>query len=123
MCPKIYNRVNNFGIQNKMQFEFIFSNRKAKKHTVMISPKIVNEVSTPTNQTFIMDSLSLPKPAKNPRDYEKRDDVKEFEQKPISDMSPLVAMNPKLLAATISQQKQKFYNKLQKGVLQKNKWV
>ena len=67
-----------------MQFEFIFSNRKAKKHTVMISPKIVNEVSTPTNQTFIMDSLSLPKPAKNPRDYEKRDDVKEFEQKPIS---------------------------------------
>ena len=85
-----------------MQFEFIFSNRKAKKHTVMISPKIVNEVSTPTNQTFIMDSLSLPKPAKNPRDYEKRDDVKEFEQKPISDMSPLVAMNSKLLAATVS---------------------
>ena len=44
----------------------------------------------------------MPKPAKTPKDYEKRDDVKEFEQKPISDMSPPVTMNPKLLATTIS---------------------
>ena len=35
--PKIYNRVNHFGIQNKTQVEFIFSNWKAKKHTGMIS--------------------------------------------------------------------------------------
>ena len=102
LYPQIYNRVNNFGIQNKTQFEFIFSNWKAKKHTGMISPKIVNELATPTKQTLITDSLFLPKPAKNPRDYKKRDDVKEFEQKPISDMSQLVPMNPELLAATVS---------------------
>ena len=102
LYPNIYNRVNNFGIQNKKQFEFIFSNWKAKKHTGMISPEIVNELPTPTKQTLITDSLFLPKPAKNPRDYKKRDDIKEFEQKPISDMSQSVPMNPKLLAATDS---------------------
>ena len=37
LYPKIYNRVNHFGIQNKTQVEFIFSNWKAKKHTGMIS--------------------------------------------------------------------------------------
>ena len=68
LYPNIYNRVNNFGIQNKKQFEFIFSNWKAKKHTGMISPEIVNELPTPTKQTLITDSLFLPKPAKNPRD-------------------------------------------------------
>ena len=68
----------------------------------MISQKIANELPTPTKQTLITGFLSLPKPAKNPKDYEKRDDVKEFEQKPISDMSPPVTMNPKLLATTIS---------------------
>ena len=37
LYPKIYNRVNHFGIQNKTQFEFVFSNWRAKKHTGMIS--------------------------------------------------------------------------------------
>ena len=66
LYPKIYDRVNNFGIQNKTQFEFIFSNWKAKKHTGMITPKIVNKLPTPTKQTLITDSSSLPKPAKKP---------------------------------------------------------
>ena len=102
LYPKIYNRMNNFGIKNKTQFEIIFSNRKAEKHTGVVSPKIVNELPTPTKQTLIMDSLSLPKPAKNHRDYEKRDHVKEFEQEPISDMTLPVAMNTKLSTATIN---------------------
>ena len=93
--------MNNFGIQNKTQFEFIFSNWKVQKQTGMISSKIVNKLPMPTKQTLITDSPSLRKPARNPRNYKKIDDVKEFEQKPISDMSPPVVMNPKLLAATI----------------------
>ena len=57
----------------------------------------------------------MPKPAKTPKDYEKRDDVKEFEQKPISDMNPPATMNPKLLAATISTAKTNFTTFTQKG--------
>ena len=65
----------------------------------------------------------MPKPAKNPKDYEKRDDVKEFEQKPISDMSPPVTMNPKLLATTISTAKTEILQQSPKRGITKEQMV
>ena len=65
---KIYNRVSNFGMQNKTNIDFVFSNWKAKKQTGSISPKIVSELPTPTKQVLITDVLSKPK---NPEDYKK----------------------------------------------------
>ena len=58
LYPKIYNRVNSFGIENKTNFDFVFSNWKAKKQSSTISPKIVNKLPTPTKQKLIADSLS-----------------------------------------------------------------
>ena len=31
LYPKIYNRINNFGVQNKNNFDFVFSSWKARK--------------------------------------------------------------------------------------------
>lgn len=65
----------------------------------MVSPKIVTELPMPTRQTLITDSLSTPKPAKNPKEYKKRDQISEFDQKPIS---PPVSMASKFLTQTVS---------------------
>ena len=51
--PKIYIRINNFGIQNKNSFDFVFSNWKAKKQNGPISPKIINELPAPTKQILV----------------------------------------------------------------------
>ena len=76
LYPKIYNRVNSFGIVNKTNFDFVFSNWKAQKQNGAISPKIVNKLPTPIKQKLIIETLSL---SKNSEEYKKRDNINEFE--------------------------------------------
>ena len=72
--------MNNFGIKNKSSFDFVFPNCKARKQTVAVGPRIVNELPAPTKQLLITDSLSKPK---NLKEYNKREEIHEFEQRPI----------------------------------------
>ena len=90
LYPKIYNRVNNFGIKNKSSFDFVFSNWKARKQTGAIGPKIENKLPAPTKQLLITDSLSKPK---NPEEDKKREEIHKFEQRPIQQV-------PKTIQAT-----------------------
>ena len=88
--PKIYIRINNFGIQNKNSFDFVFSNWKARKQSGPISPKIINEMPAPTKQILVREMLSKPK---NPKDYQGRE-VNEHKQAPI-------VPSPKLVDETV----------------------
>ena len=76
LYPKIYNRVNVFGIKNINDFDFVFQSWKAKRQNGPVGPKIMNELPTPANQLFVTKMLSK---AKDPKDYQKRT-VNEFEQ-------------------------------------------
>ena len=49
LYPKIYNRVNVFGIKNKNDFDFVFQSWKAKRQNGPVGPKIINESPMPTN--------------------------------------------------------------------------
>ena len=79
LYPKIYNRVNVFGIKNKNDFDFVFQSWKARTQNGPVGPKIINELLTPTNQLLVTKILSK---AKDPKDYQKRT-VNEFEQAPL----------------------------------------
>ena len=79
LYPKIYIRVNVSSIKNKSDFDFVFSTWKIKQNG-SISPKIVNELPVPTDQLLVTQMLSK---AKNPKDYQKRAVVNEFEQVPL----------------------------------------
>ena len=79
LYPKIYNRVNVFGIKNKNDFDFVFQSWKAKRQNGPVGPKIINELLTPTNQLLVTKILSK---AKDPKDYQKGT-VNEFEQVPL----------------------------------------
>ena len=79
LYPKIYNRVNVFGIKNKNDFDFVFQSWKAKRQSGPVSPKIINELLTPTNQLLVTKMLSK---VKDPKDYQKLT-VSEFEQVPL----------------------------------------
>ena len=79
LYPKIYNRVNVFGIKNKIDFDFVFSTSKTKQNG-SISPKIINELPAPANQLLVTQMLCK---AKNPKDCQKRTVVNEFEQAPL----------------------------------------
>ena len=48
LYPKIYNRVNLFGIKNKNDFDFVFQSWKPKKQNGPVDPKTINELPTPT---------------------------------------------------------------------------
>ena len=50
LYPKIYNRVNSFGIENKTNFDFVFSNSKAKKQSSTISPKLLTNYQLQQNK-------------------------------------------------------------------------
>lgn len=90
LYPKIYNRINNFGVQNKNNFDFVFSSWKARKQAGWpISPKIINKLTAPTNQMLVTQMLSK---AKNAKGYQNRAEVHKFEQAPI---------NSKLIAETV----------------------
>ena len=69
LFPKLSNRINNFGIQNKKNFEFNFSSWKIKKQNGPIVTKIVNDLPPSAKQTLITGVLSKPK---NPKDYKYR---------------------------------------------------
>ena len=97
LYPKIYNRVNNFGIQNKNSFDFFFSNWKARKQ---ISPKIINALPALLKQILVTEMLSKPK---NRKDYQGRE-VNEHEQAPI-------APSPKLVAETVEIKKTNNFDK------------
>ena len=61
---------------------------KQEKKNGPISPKIINELPAPTNQLLVTDMLSK---TKNPKDYQERMEVHEFEQAPIDSNSKLIA--------------------------------
>ena len=80
LYPKIYNRINNFGIQNKSSFDFAFSNwRVRKQNNEPIAPKIINELQASIKQFLVTEMLSKPK---NPKGYKDRE-INEFEQAPL----------------------------------------
>ena len=68
LYPKIYHRVNQFGIKNKSKFELAFTCYKVQKQTN----------NNPFKQTEIQSFFS----GKNPDAYQKREEVNENEQKP-----------------------------------------
>ena len=95
LYPKIYNRTNNSGIQNKSSFDFAFSNWRVKKQNDgPISPKIINELPAPTKQVLVTEMLSK---RKNPW----LSGVQEFEQAPIAP-----APKPKLAVETVEIKKE-----------------
>ena len=98
LYPKIYNRINNFGIQNKNSF--VFSNWKARKQNGPISPKIINELPVPSKQILVTKMLSKPK---NSKDYQGRE-VNEHEKTPI-------VPSPKLVAETVEIKKTNNFDK------------
>ena len=71
LYPKIYNRINNFGIQNKSSFDFAFSNwRVRKQNNEAVSPKIIDELPAPTKQVLI---TKMPSKPKNPKNHQNRE--------------------------------------------------
>ena len=68
LYPKIYHRVNQFGIKNKSKFELAFTCYKVQKQTN----------NNPFKQTEIQSFFG----GKNPDAYQKREEVNENEQKP-----------------------------------------
>ena len=64
LYSKVYNTINNFGIQNRNSFDFAFSNWKARKQNGPISPKIINELPAPAKQILVTEMLSKPKKSK-----------------------------------------------------------
>ena len=59
------NSVNVFGIKNKNDFDFVFQSWRAKRQNGPVSPKITNELPTPTNQLLVTKMLSKAKDRKN----------------------------------------------------------
>ena len=100
LYPKIYNRINKSGIQNKNSFDFVFSNWRARKQSGPISPKIINELPAPVKQILVTEMLSKPK---NPKDYQGRQ-VKEHEQ-------ALIVPSPKLVSETVEIKKTSSFDK------------
>ena len=79
LYPKIYNRINNFGIQNKNSFGFACSNWKARKqNNGPVASKIINEFPDSSKQVLVTEMLLKPK---NRKDYKDRE-VNEFHQAP-----------------------------------------
>ena len=98
MFPKIYSRINNFGVQKESNFDFASAVWKARKeNNGPIAPKIINELLTPTKQVLVTDMLSK---AKDPKDYENRD-VYELEharlyfEKSVLEQTPPIVPAPK----------------------------
>ena len=72
--------MNNFGVQKESNFDFAFAVWKVRKQSNgPITPKVINELQTPTKQVLVTDMLSK---AKVPKYYQNRE-VYEFEQAPL----------------------------------------
>ena len=76
---KIYNRTNNFGIQNKNNFDFYFQTWKNRKTAGVIAPKILKQLPLPQANQITTEVLST---AKDPSNYQDRE-VQKNEQIPI----------------------------------------
>ena len=87
LFPKIYNRINQFGIQNKSEFELAFSLWKVNK-------QIKNDRSQQSIKSYFH-------PAKDPSVYKEREQINENEQKPqmwslgVKNVSPSVTTTNK----------------------------
>ena len=79
LFSKIYNRANNFGIQNKNNFDFYFQTWKNRKTGGVISPKILKQLSSTQADQISTEFLST---GKDPKSYENRE-VQKNEQMPI----------------------------------------
>ena len=70
LFSKIYNRTNNFGIQNKNNFDFYFQTWKNKKTVGAIGPKSFKQLpSAQANQT----TTEVLSTAKDPSNYKDRE--------------------------------------------------
>ena len=76
---KIYNRTNNFGIQNKNNFDFYFQTWKNRETAGAIAPNILKQLPLPQANQITIEVLST---AKDPRKYQDRE-VQKNEQIPI----------------------------------------
>ena len=79
LFSKIFNRISQFGIQNKTTFDFYFSTWKYRKQNGSVAKRIVNQLSPSQAKQITVDCLSEPK---DPKDYQNRI-VHENEQAPI----------------------------------------
>ena len=70
LFSKIYNRTNNFGIQNKNNFDFDFQTWKNRKTAGAISPKILRQLPLPQANQITTEVLST---AKDPNNYQDKE--------------------------------------------------
>ena len=80
LFSKIYNRTNNFGIQNKNNFDAYFQTWKNRKTVGAIAPKILKQLLLPQANQITTEVLST---AKDPSNYQDRE-VQKNEQVPIN---------------------------------------
>ena len=79
LFSKIYNRTNNFGIQNKNNFDFYFQTWKNRKTAGAIAPKILKQLPLPQANQITTEVLLTAKDLSNYQDTE----VQQNEQVPI----------------------------------------
>ena len=79
LFSKIYNRTNNFGIQNKNNFDFYFQTWKNRKNAGAVGPKLLKQLPLPQANQVTCEALST---AKDPNNYKNRETQKK-EQVPI----------------------------------------
>ena len=79
LFSKIYSRTNNFGIQNKNNFDFYFQTWENRKTAGAIVPKITKQLPLPQANQITTEVLST---AKDPSSYEDRE-VQKNDQIPI----------------------------------------
>ena len=79
LFSKIYNRTNNFGIQNKNNFDFHFQTWKSRKTAGAIAPKSFKKLPLPQANQITTEVLST---AKDPSNYQDRE-IQKNEQVPI----------------------------------------
>ena len=70
LFSKIYNRTNNFGIQNKNNFDFYFQTWKNRKTAGAIAPKILKQLPLPQANQITTEVLSTAKDLSNYQDRE-----------------------------------------------------
>ena len=70
LFSKIYNRTNNFGIQNKNNFDAYFQTWKNRKTVGAIAPKILKQLLLPQANQITTEVLST---AKDPSNYQDRE--------------------------------------------------
>ena len=93
LFSKIYIRTNNFGIQNKTNFDFYFQTWKSRKQNGAVGTKILNHLAPNQAKQITTEVLSQ---AKYPKDYQDRE-VHENEQHPIDFKIPDETFQPTMV--------------------------